>query len=187
QRDNRSLLRSYSAGARVCDCFSYSGGFAVNALLGGAQKVTAVDISRNAGEWVRANAQLSGLGQALEFTTADVFKYLRECEDSYNLLVLDPPKFAKHPGEVERAARGYKDINMVGLKRLEPGGLLFTFSCSNAVDPYLFRQIVFSAAADANRPVQLLHLLSAGPDHPVNIAHREGEYLKGLVLRVAQD
>ncbi|MFP4680405.1 MAG: class I SAM-dependent rRNA methyltransferase [Chitinispirillaceae bacterium] len=187
QRMNRSLLRFYSSGKCACDCFSYSGGFAVNALKGGARKVQAVDVSKSAGEWVATNAGLNGFDRSVEFVCADVFRYLRESQESFSLLVLDPPKFARHPGEVDRAARGYKDINMVGLRRLEPGGVLFTFSCSSAVEPYLFRQILFSAAADAGRSVQLLHVLSAGPDHPVNIAHREGEYLKGLVLRVVGD
>ncbi len=187
QRINRTVIRQYSPGADVCDCFSYSGGFSLNAALGGARSVKAVDISRNAGEWLNSNSRLNGVESCIEFTEADVFSYLRQEGQNFDLMVLDPPKFAKHPGEVERAARGYKDINMVGLKRLRPEGVLFTFSCSNAVDPYLFRQIVFSAAADAMRSVQVLHVLSAGPDHPVNIAHKEGEYLKGLVLRVVGD
>ena len=120
----------------------------------------------------------------VDFTCTDVFKYLRETTNMYDMIVLDPPKFAKHAGEVDRAARGYKDINLIAIKKLNPEGILFTFSCSQAVDMKLFRQIVFAAAADSGRDLQLLHILSAGPDHPVNIAHIEGEYLKGLVLRV---
>ena len=118
--------------------------------------------------------------------TADVFKYLRVADEKYDIVILDPPKFAKHPAEVRRASRGYKDINLLAIKNVSPGGMVFTFSCSNAIDTHLFRQIVFSAAADAKRQVQLLHVLSASPDHPVNIAHLEGEYLKGLVLRVLE-
>lgn len=185
QRVNRYLLSTYSSGRAVCDCFSYSGAFTVNALHGGASSVHAVDISKNASLIGKENLSLNGFEDSRgRFIIADVFKYLRESNDYYDLIVLDPPKFAKHPGEVQRAARGYKDINLLALKKLPVDGILFTFSCSNAIDPNLFRQIVFSAAADSGRQVQVLHVLSAGPDHPVNIAHKEGEYLKGLVLKI---
>jgi 23S rRNA (cytosine1962-C5)-methyltransferase len=185
QRENRALLRRYAAGRAVCDCFSYSGGFAINAALGGAANVTAVDSSEEAGAALSENAGLNGV--SINFLKSDVFAFLRRQRDAaqpVGLLILDPPKFARHPGEVERAARGYKDINLAGMRTLSPGGLLFTFSCSGAIDPYLFRQIVFGAAADARRNIQILHVLTAGPDHPVNIAHKEGEYLKGLVLQI---
>jgi 23S rRNA (cytosine1962-C5)-methyltransferase len=182
QRENRALVRRYCAGRRVCDCFSYSGGFALNAALHGAASALAVDSSAEAGGLLSENARLNGA--AVDFAEADVFSFLRQPPPYVDLLVLDPPKFARHAGEADRAARGYKDINLAGMRAVAPGGLLFTFSCSGAVDPYLFRQIVFAAAADARRRVQILHVLTAGPDHPVNIAHREGEYLKGLVLRV---
>lgn len=185
QRPNRDLLRKYAQGKRMCDCFSYSGAFSVNALAAEVQQIDSVDISKNASMLAQNNIALNGFNQQkIRFITADVFKYLRETVNNYDLIVLDPPKFAKHPGEVERAARGYKDINLCAIKKITAGGIIFTFSCSNAIDPRLFRQIVFAAAADAARPVQVLHSLTAGPDHPVNIAHREGEYLKGLVLRV---
>ncbi|HEX3018762.1 MAG TPA: class I SAM-dependent rRNA methyltransferase, partial [Chitinispirillaceae bacterium] len=187
QRPNRQLLRSYASGRRICDCFSYSAAFSVNALAADAMQVDSVDISKNAIKWAENNIEINGFDkQKVNFITADVFKFLRETEKKYDLIILDPPKFAKHPGEVQRASRGYKDINLLAIKKIEAGGIIFTFSCSNAIDPYLFRQIVFAAAADAGRPVQILHSLSAGPDHPVNIAHREGEYLKGLVLRVLE-
>jgi len=182
QRDNRALLRRYSANRNVCDCFSYTGGFALNAALGGAKSVRAVDSSADAGKHLAENAKLNGVN--VEFIEAEVFGYLRKPQPPTNLLILDPPKFARHPGEVERASRGYKDINLAGLKMLAPGGILFTFSCSGAIDPYLFRQIIFAAATDARREIQILHTLTAGSDHPVNAAHKEGEYLKGLVLRV---
>jgi len=181
QRDNRALVRRYSAGRNVCDCFSYSGGFALSAALGGAASVRAVDTSADAGRQLSENARLNGVD--IEFTEADVFGYLRKPQPPTDMIILDPPKFARHKGEIERASRGYKDINLAAIKALDSGGLLFTFSCSGAVDPYLFRQIVFAAAADARRQIQILHVLTAGPDHPVNIAHKEGEYLKGLVLR----
>jgi 23S rRNA (cytosine1962-C5)-methyltransferase len=185
QRDNRALVRQYAANRNALDCFSYSGGFAVNAALGGAASVRAVDISPDAGALVSENARLNGV--PIDFVKADVFSYLREAALSspqIDLLILDPPKFARHVGEVEKAARGYKDINLAAMRLLSPGGILFTFSCSGAVDPYLFRQIAFSAAADSGRSVQVLRALGAGEDHLVNIAHKEGDYLKGLALRV---
>jgi 23S rRNA (cytosine1962-C5)-methyltransferase len=189
QRENRALLRRYAAGRSVCDCFSYSGGFAINAALGGAASVVAVDSSEEAGACLSENARLNDVSDVVKFLKSDAFTFLRQLhsgddDSSIDLLILDPPKFANHPAEVDRAARGYKEINLAGIRALSPGGLLFTFSCSGAVDPYLFRQIVFGAAADARRSVQILHVLTAGPDHPINIAHLEGEYLKGLVLRV---
>lgn len=187
QRPNRHLLRSYACKRRICDCFSYSAAFSVNALAADANQIDAVDISKNATIWGQNNIRINGFEQKrIRFITADVFKFLRETEEQYDLIILDPPKFAKHPGEVQRASRGYKDINLLAIKKIMAGGIIFTFSCSNAIDPNLFRQIIYAAAADARRPVQLLHVLGAGPDHPVNIAHREGEYLKGLVLRVIE-
>lgn len=184
QRFNRELLKSYARGRKMCDCFSYSGAFAVNALSADVSSVECVDISKNAIGSVQKNVDLNFARTNVTVVNADVFKYLRETTNSYDLIVLDPPKFAKHPGEVDRAARGYKDINLIAMKKILHGGIIFTFSCSNAVDIKLFRQIVFSAAADSGRSVQVLHTLTAGTDHPVNIAHKEGEYLKGLVLRV---
>jgi len=185
QRENRKLFAAFASGKRVCDCFCYSGGFSVYGLTGGALFSTMVDSSEPAVTMARQNCLLNGVAQdRCEGVTADVFSYLRVADKKFDCIVLDPPKFARHKGEVEAAARGYKDINLLAFKKIESGGIVFTFSCSNAVDPNLFRQIVFAAAADSGRFVQVLHVLSAGPDHPFNIAHREGEYLKGLVLRV---
>ncbi|MBN1306477.1 MAG: class I SAM-dependent rRNA methyltransferase [Chitinispirillaceae bacterium] len=184
QRQNRALVRSFVADRRICDCFSYSGGFTVSALDGGARSVDAVDQSGDALRQLRNNVAANSLdGDRVTTHTADVFSFLRETDARYDCIILDPPKFARHPGEIERACRGYKDINLLACKKTAPGGLIFTFSCSHAVDARLFRQVVFAAAADSGRRFQLLHSLSAGPDHPVNLAHREGEYLKGLVLR----
>jgi 23S rRNA (cytosine1962-C5)-methyltransferase len=185
QRENRALARTYAAGRRCLDCFSYSGAFGLNLLAGNAVSVTAVDISKSTGQWCGRNLALNGFDASrMESICADAFDHLRTIDRHYDLVVLDPPKFARRPSEAAKAARGYKDINLSAIKKTGRGGLLFTFSCSNAVDPRLFRQIVFAASADAGRQVQLLHVLSAGPDHPVSIAHQEGEYLKGLVLRV---
>jgi 23S rRNA (cytosine1962-C5)-methyltransferase len=185
QRENRLLARSYGAGRRCCDCFSYSGGFTANLLASGAASVTSVDSSKNALDACRATVALNGFDASrVVYVCADVFEYLRALREAPDMIILDPPKFAKHPGDVERASRGYKDINLGAMKKIMPGGILFTFSCSNAIDTKLFRQIVFAAAADAGRDVQMLHVLSAGADHPVSLGHPEGEYLKGVVLKV---
>ena len=185
QRCNRKLLGTYAKNAAVCDCFAYTGGFTVSALTAGARSVHAIDISKSALDCAKKNVTLNALPLVNEqFIAADVFTYLRETSEEFDLIVLDPPKFARHPGEVPKAARGYKDINLQAFKKAARDAIIFTFSCSNAVDVTLFRQIVFSAAADSGRNVQVLHMLGAGPDHPVNIAHHEGDYLKGLVLRV---
>jgi 23S rRNA (cytosine1962-C5)-methyltransferase len=186
QRENRKLFSAYAAGRTICDCFCYSGGFSVYGLKSGAVFSMLVDISKDILNIAEENCGLNGI-ESRQYGTAaaDVFDYLRRKTDRrFDCIVLDPPKFAKHKGEVDRAARGYKDINLLAMKNILPNGIIFTFSCSNAVDPYLFRQIVFAAAADSQRQVQVLHVLGAGPDHPFDIAHREGEYLKGLVLRV---
>ena len=186
QRENRKLLSAYSSGRTICDCFSYTGGFSVSGLKNGARFSTLVDVSKEALCLAKENCDFNGIeADRFEIVNADVFEFLRKTDTHYDCIVLDPPKFAKHKGEVDRAARGYKDINLLAMKNIRPNGIVFTFSCSNAIDPYLFRQIVFAAAADSQRSVQVLHTPGAGPDHPFNIAHREGEYLKGLVLRVA--
>ncbi|MBN2718461.1 MAG: class I SAM-dependent rRNA methyltransferase, partial [Deltaproteobacteria bacterium] len=178
QRQNRKLLRSFVEGKSVCDCFSYSGGFATNALGGGASHVDVVDIKSNAIAWAKENVSRNfPSDHRADFVCADIFKYLRDAPQKWDCIICDPPKFAKHANEVKRAARGYKDINLCALKKLNKSGVLFTFSCSQAVDVRLFRQIVFAAAADSGRQVQLLHSLTAGSDHPINIAHMEGEYL----------
>jgi 23S rRNA (cytosine1962-C5)-methyltransferase len=185
QRCNHRLAGAYAKNARVCDCFAYGGGFTVHALASGAKFVHTVDISRSALCLAQNNVRLNALARVEgHFKEADVFAYLRETPELYDLIILDPPKFARHPGEVAKAARGYKDINLQAFKKAAPDAIIFTFSCSNAVDIKLFRQIVFSAAVDSGRNVQVLHMLGAGPDHPVNIAHHEGDYLKGLALRV---
>ena len=184
QRDNRRLFGSYAANRHVCDCFTYNGPFTVNALAGGAVSVTAVDQSEQALDLLKTNLAINNQpADRVTAQRADAFRFLREVSEPFDCIILDPPKFAKHPGEVERASRGYKDINLLACRNIAPGGIIFTFSCSQAVDVKLFRQIVFAAAADSGRRFQLLHQLGAGTDHPVNLAHREGEYLKGLVLR----
>jgi 23S rRNA (cytosine1962-C5)-methyltransferase len=185
QRENRLLVRRYAQGAKVLDCFAYTGGFSCNALAAGAVSALSVDSSVKALAAARENRKLNGfVSPDSDFCEADVFTFLRECKDTCSLIIVDPPKFAKHDRDVEKACRGYKDVNLLAIRKCLKGGVVFTFSCSQAIDPKLFRQVVFSAAADSGREVQILHVLSQPPDHPVNASHREGEYLKGLVLRV---
>ena len=187
QRKNRDRLRAFADGRDVLDCFCYTGGFAVNALAGGARSVLAVDASAAALALVRANAAENGLDQGrLETQESDVFKLLRRFRDEgrdFDLIVLDPPKFAPTAAQAEKASRGYKDINLLAFKLLRPGGLLFTFSCSGGVDAALFQKIVASAALDAGVDALILESLSQAADHPVSVHFPQGAYLKGLVCR----
>lgn len=186
QRLNRALVARYAQGKKVLDAFCYSGGFTCNALAGGAAKVTSLDISEDAIERCKNNVALNFKNDSRHLTiTQDCFEYLREMpQDEYDLIVLDPPAFAKSAQAVDRAARGYKDINLIAMQKIAAGGLLFTFSCSQHISHDLFRKIVFGAAKDAGRQIRVLHQLTQAPDHPVDICHPEGEYLKGLVLYV---
>lgn len=184
QRDNRELTRQWSAGKTVLNAFSYTGGFSLYALAGGAKEVHSVDISKDAIEKAKALVELNFPGANHQAMAEDCFDYLRRCETQYDLIVLDPPAFAKNAKSVPNAARGYKDLNLLAMKNLKPGGLLFTYSCSQNITPDLFRKIVFGAAVDAGREVRILRFLSQADDHPINIYHPEGEYLKGLLLQV---
>ncbi|HET7201479.1 MAG TPA: class I SAM-dependent rRNA methyltransferase [Burkholderiales bacterium] len=186
QRDNRRRVGQLAAGREVLDCFCYTGGFALSALAGGARSVLLLDASAQALVQAKGNFLLNGFeaGRA-EWLDADVFEALRRLRREgrqFDLIVLDPPKFAPTPKDAERAARGYKDINMNALKLLRPGGLLATFSCSGGVPPELFQKIVAGAAADAGVPLLLRERYRAAPDHPVRVEFPEGEYLKGLLL-----
>ena len=186
QRDNRQQLRALAGGRDVLDCFCYSGGFALNALAGGANSVLAVDSSAEALELARGNAELNKLPQP-EWMEGDVFQLLRKFRDSrksFDAVVLDPPKFAPTAALVEKAARAYKDINLLALKLLRPGGLLMTFSCSGGVSADLFQKIVAGAALDADVDAQVVARLGASADHPVALSFPEGDYLKGLICRV---
>ena len=185
QRDNRALVRSLVAGREVLDCFCYTGAFSASALAGGASAVTAIDSSAESLAMAAAHMELNGLAGA-QFVEADVFQMLRRLRDqarSFDLIILDPPKFAPTAALAERAARGYKDINLYAFKLLRPGGLLLTFSCSGGVSRDLFQKIVAGAALDAGVDAQILRSLNAAPDHPVALAFPEGEYLKGLLCR----
>jgi 23S rRNA (cytosine1962-C5)-methyltransferase len=188
QRDNRALLADYAPGAHVLNGFAYTGGFGVWALRGGASRVTNVDTSAPALALASHNTEINGFSaDHLENIVGDVFQVLRHFRDArrqFDLIVLDPPKFAESRGQVERATRGYKDINLLAIKLLRPGGTLFTFSCSGQITPELLHKVVAGAALDAGRNVRLLRWLRQGPDHPVALSFPEGEYLKGLVCRV---
>jgi 23S rRNA (cytosine1962-C5)-methyltransferase len=187
QRDNRLRLRSFARGKTVLDCFCYTGGFAVNALAGGAVAVTAIDSSAAALAAARGNAALNRL-EGAEWLEADVFQLLRKFRDagrSFDVIVLDPPKFAPTAAHAEKAARAYKDINLLAFKLLNPGGALMTYSCSGGVSADLFRKIIAGAALDAGVDARIEAWLHAAADHPVALNFPEGEYLKGLVCRVA--
>lgn len=186
QRDNRSLLEQYSRGRRVLNMFCYTGGFSVYAMRGGATQVDSVDSSAKAVALTEANIRLNfGDDPRHHAYAEDAFKYLDSVgENAYDLMVLDPPAFAKHRDALRNALRGYQKLNAAGLRRIAPGGILFTFSCSQAVDRRDFRLAVFSAAAQTGRRVRILHQLTQPADHPINIYHPEGEYLKGLILYV---
>ena len=185
QRENRQLARTLSDGKRVLNLFSYTGGFGVYAAAGGAREVENVDVSEAAIALARTNHELNEVEGI--FTVGDAFTVVRQrasANERYDLVVCDPPAFAKSRGEVERAARGYKDVNLYAMKLVAPGGLLMTFSCSGHMDLDLFQKVIFSAALDAGRRASFIRRLTAGPDHPVSLFAPEGEYLKGFLIEV---
>ncbi len=185
QRENRSLLEHYSKGKNVLNMFCYTGGFSVYAMRGDANLVHSVDSSAKAIELTKANIALNFPDtKKHEAFCEDAFKYLEEAGDQYNLIILDPPAFAKHRGALHHALKGYTRLNLKAFEKIQPGGILFTFSCSQVVTKDHFRNAVFTAAALAKRKVRILHQLHQPADHPINIYHPEGEYLKGLVLYV---
>ena len=185
QRENRSLLEHFAKGKRVLNMFCYTGGFSFYAMRGGAEIVHSVDSSAKAIELTNRNVELNFPGDNRhQAFCEDAFKYLEQAGDQYNLIILDPPAFAKHRGALHNALKGYTRLNNKALQKIEPGGILFTFSCSQVVTKDNFRNAVFTAAAQAGRKVRILHQLHQPADHPINIYHPEGEYLKGLVLYV---
>ena len=185
QRENRMLLQRYARGKNVLNMFCYTGGFSVYALRGGANLVHSVDSSAIAVDLVNQNVLRNFPDtRRHEAFVEDAFRYLEKAGDAYDLIILDPPAFAKHRGAIRNALQGYKRLNAKAFEKIRPGGILFTFSCSQAVDKDMFRLAVFSAAAMSKRKVRILHQLTQPQDHPVNIYHPEGEYLKGLVLWV---
>lgn len=184
QAENRLASRQFAEGDSVLNCFSYTGGFTVHALKAGAKAVVSVDSSAEANALCERNLDLNNLKGKGEIITDDVFDYLRKGKEKFDLIILDPPPFAKNKNAVPQAARGYKDINLLALKKLNPGGVLLTFTCSQHIDDKLFSQIVFSAAADSGKEIRLIRKFGHPLDHPVNIAHREGYYLRGLALEI---
>lgn len=188
QRENRAIVAEFSRGREVLNCFSYTGGFGVAALAAGATRVTNVDTSAEALALACRNVELNGFAsERAENVEEDVFKFLRACREKrrqFDVIVLDPPKFASAAAQVQRASRGYKDINMLAMGLLRPGGILATFSCSGHIPPPLFHKIVADAALDAGRIGRILRWLGPPPDHPVGLPFPEGQYLKGLLCAV---
>jgi 23S rRNA (cytosine1962-C5)-methyltransferase len=185
QRENRLLLQNYSKGRDVLNMFCYTGGFSFYAMKGGANLVHSVDSSTKAIDLTRENVELNYPGDPRhEAIAADAFEYLKDIKDKYDLIILDPPAFAKHREALNNALQGYKRINAKAFEQIRPGGIVFTFSCSQVVSREKFREAVFSGAAMSGRSVRILHQLTQPADHPVSIYHPEGEYLKGLVLYV---
>jgi 23S rRNA (cytosine1962-C5)-methyltransferase len=184
QRGNRKLLSAYCAGKKVLNTFAYSGGFSMYALKADAMVVHSVDSSKKTEEWTQRNVELNFKEATHTYYTDDVFNFMKTTTGDYDVIVLDPPAFAKHLSAVKQATVGYRNLNYEALKRINKGGILFTFSCSQVIDRELFGKIVFMAAAQARRNVRIMHRLSQPPDHPVSVFHPEGEYLKGLVLYV---
>ena len=185
QRENRKLLSEYAFGKDVLNMFCYTGGFSFSAMQGGANLVHSVDSSAKAIELTNENVELNFPDDNRhEAFIADAFDFMKDIQDKYDLIILDPPAFAKHKNVLNQALQGYKKLNARAFQQIRPGGILFTFSCSQVVTKTNFREAVFSAAAISKRNVRILHQLSQPGDHPINIYHPEGEYLKGLVLYV---
>ena len=185
QRDNRTLLEHYSKGRKVLNMFCYTGGFSVYSMRGGAELVHSVDSSAKAVELVNRNVNLNFPNDSRHKAfSADAFKFLDEMTCSYDLVILDPPAFAKHRDALKQALRGYTKLNAKAMEKMPHGSILFTFSCSQAVNKEQFRTAIFAAAMQAGRKIRILHQLHQPADHPINIFHPEGEYLKGLVVYV---
>lgn len=184
QRENRKLVEHYAKGKSVLNTFCYTGGFSVYALRGGAQKVVSVDCSARAIELTDKTVAMNFPDAEHTSVVSDTFKYLDNNKDEFDLIILDPPAFAKHGKVLNNALQGYKRLNMKAIEQIKKGGILFTFSCSQAVSKEEFRKSVFAAAANTKRNVRILHQLTQPADHPISIYHPEGEYLKGLVLQI---
>ncbi|MEI7726864.1 MAG: class I SAM-dependent rRNA methyltransferase [Bacteroidota bacterium] len=185
QRGNRMFAQFYAKGKTVLNAFCYSGAFSVYALKGGAKRVHSIDSSRQAIEWTEQNIKLNGCDESKhQAEVADVKRFLVDTREKYDMIILDPPAFAKTHHVTNNALHAYVHINAEAMKRLNPGGILFTFSCSQPISREMFRSAIQSAAIETGRQVRILHQLSQGPDHPVDICHPEGEYLKGLIVAV---
>lgn len=184
QRDNRKLLGEYSKGKKILNTFCYSGGFSIYALKNGAKEVHSLDSSKKAIELTENNLKVNGFEKSHTSIVADAIPYMNNLNEKYDIIILDPPAFAKHLSAKHNAIQAYRRLNEAAMRQLNAGGILFTYSCSQAIDKETFRGILFAAAAQIKKPVKILHQLHQGADHPINIFHPEGEYLKGLVLLV---
>ncbi|MEM7106267.1 MAG: class I SAM-dependent rRNA methyltransferase [Bacteroidota bacterium] len=182
QRENRQLLSRFSEGKTILNAFCYSGGFSVYALMAGASHVDSVDASQKAINWTNQNVVLNPSSGTHDGVCMDVLKFLQSSTKDYDVMVLDPPAYAKRRSARHKAVQGYKRLNLEGIKKVKPGGILFTFSCSQVVDRKLFRDTILASALEAGRPCRVIHELSQPADHPINMFHPEGAYLKGLVL-----
>ena len=184
QRENRALLQQYSKGKKVLNTFCYSGGFSLAAIKGGATMVHSVDSSEKAIALTEENIELNQMGKNHKSIVADALEYMKNLEESYDVIVLDPPAFAKHRQRRHKAIQAYKRLNAYAIRQIKPGGLIFTFSCSQVVDKYLFNNTIVAAAIESGRQVRIINQLHQPADHPINAFHPEGEYLKGLVIEV---
>ena len=179
----RRQIKTFSEGRKVLNCFSYTGGFSIYAVAGGAVKVDSVDISAAAVQMAEKNMALNGFSSsAHQFIVADVFEYLRNQPIDYDVVILDPPAFAKRQKDIDQACRGYKDINRVAMQRMSAGSLLMTSSCSYHIDESLFQKVIFQAAVEAGRTVKIVGRHRLAADHPINVCHPENDYLKSLLL-----
>jgi 23S rRNA (cytosine1962-C5)-methyltransferase len=184
QRENRTLLGNYANGKKILNTFCYSGGFSLSALHSGAKEVHSLDSSKKAIELTDANIALNKFKGKHKSIVADAMEYLKNLDNSYDIIILDPPAFAKHRDKRHQAIQGYKRLNEMAIKAIKPGGIIFTFSCSQVVDKYLFTNTVIAAAINSRRNIRILEQLHQPADHPINAFHPEGEYLKGLVIQV---
>jgi 23S rRNA (cytosine1962-C5)-methyltransferase len=184
QRENRTLLGNYAKGKKILNTFCYSGGFSLSALHSGAKEVHSLDSSKKAIDLTDANIALNKFKGKHKSIVADAMEYLKNLDNSYDIIILDPPAFAKHRDKRHQAIQGYKRLNEMAIKAIKPGGIIFTFSCSQVVDKYLFTNTVIAAAINSRRNIRILEQLHQPADHPINAFHPEGEYLKGLVIQV---
>ena len=184
QRENRTLLGNYANGKKILNTFCYSGGFSLSALHAGAKEVHSLDSSKKAIDLTDANIALNKFKGKHKSIVADAMEYLKNLDNSYDIIILDPPAFAKHRDKRHQAIQGYKRLNEMAIKAIKPGGIIFTFSCSQVVDKYLFTNTVIAAAINSRRNIRILEQLHQPADHPINAFHPEGEYLKGLVIQV---
>ena len=184
QRENRNLIAKYAKGKKVLNTFCYSGGFSLSAIAGGATFAHSLDSSKKAIELTEENVIVNEMGENHNSIVADTMEYIKELPEEYDIIVLDPPAFAKHRDKRHKAIQGYKRLNAHAIRQIKPGGLIFTFSCSQVVDKFLFNNTIIAAAIESGRKVRIIEQLHQPADHPINAFHPEGEYLKGLVIQV---